>query len=114
MRSPMLPVCLVVVVLVAACNLTTTPQTPTPAPTLQPTFAPPAAPLPIDVTPINPNCPATPQTWLPYTIVEGDSLSVLAEQTGATINELVINNCLDNADEIFAGFIIFLPGVPPL
>ncbi len=113
MRSLIIAVCSLMAVLVAGCNLTMAPPTPTITPTLPPTFAVPASPLPVDVTPVNPNCSATPQNWLPYVIVEGDNLSALAEETGTTVNELVINNCLDNPDEIFAGFIIFLPALPP-
>lgn len=113
MRSLSRLIMLCFIILLAGCNLTTTPPTPTLAPTQFPTIEPIASVAPpADSTPVNPDCPATPAGWIPYTIVEGDNLSALAAATGSTVNELVINNCLDNPDEIYAGFVIFLPQTP--
>lgn len=109
MRSPAFIRLLLLALVLAGCNLTTAPPTPTLAPTQPPTFEPVVTSLPLDVTPINPDCPLTPNNWLPYTIAAGDSLSVLAEQTGSTITELMTNNCMENPDQLFAGFVIYLP-----
>lgn len=108
---------LVIVLLVAAgCNLTARqPTTPTPPPTapLITTLPPDANQVqPPPAEPINPDCPATPFDWITYTIEPGDSLSLLAEQTTSTIEELVAGNCLANADEIFVGQVIYLPRQP--
>ncbi|MBI5667839.1 MAG: LysM peptidoglycan-binding domain-containing protein [Chloroflexi bacterium] len=111
MRSPDILRLIVLAAVLAGCNLTTAPPTPTLAPTQPPTFAPIITPLPVDVTPINPDCPQTPNNWIPYTVEEGDNLSTLAEQTGSTVTELMANNCLENPDQLFAGFVIYLPPV---
>jgi hypothetical protein len=104
------------VLVLAGCNLSAT--TPTP------TFAPPTAtdiPLVLPTAPggipspqaaINPNCPATPPTWVQYTIEPGDSLGLLASQTDSTIDDLVRGNCLNNPDAIAVGEIIYLPNAP--
>lgn len=113
MRCALPLVLLLIAITLAGCNLTTTPPTPTLAPTQPPTAEPivPIAP-PLDSTPVNPNCPLTPAGWVPYTVVAGDNLSTLAEETSTTINDLVTNNCLDNPDQIYAGFVIYLPQTP--
>jgi hypothetical protein len=113
MRSAFTLVLLFITIVLAGCNLTTTPPTPTLAPTEPPTFAPiaPVAP-PAGSTPVNPDCLLTPANWIPYTVETGDSLSLLAEQTSSTVNELVTNNCLDNPDQIFVGIVIYLPQTP--
>ncbi|HEX2907735.1 MAG TPA: LysM peptidoglycan-binding domain-containing protein [Phototrophicaceae bacterium] len=104
---------LTVVLMLAGCNLTTTPPTPTLAPTQPPTLEP-LVPIesPTDNTPINPDCPATPSDWLAYTVEVGDSLSLLAEQTGSTIGDLIAGNCLENPDAIYVDFVIYLPRIP--
>lgn len=113
MRSASTISSLLIATLLAGCNLTTAPPTPTLAPTQPVTFTPfaPAEP-PADSTPVNPDCPATPAGWMPYTVVSGDNLSTLAEATGSTVNELVTNNCLENPDQIYAGFVLYLPQMP--
>jgi hypothetical protein len=105
---------LVLIILVfAGCNLTTAPPTPTLAPTQPPTFAPLASAAPTgELPPANPDCPLTPAGWVAYTVEAGDSLSLLAEQTGTTVDELVTANCLDNPDQIYVDFVIFLPQAP--
>ena len=105
--------------LLAGCNLQMqrpTPTTPPNAPlitTLAPNggIPPPAFPA-VQGTPINPGCPATPSTWITYTVEPGDSLGLLAEQTSSSIDELVAGNCLGNPDELFVGQLIYLPRQP--
>jgi hypothetical protein len=96
------------------CNLTARqPTTPTPPPTAPLiTTLPPASNPPVNAEPINPDCPTTPFDWITYTIEPGDSLSLLAEQTTSTIDELVAGNCLSNADEIYVGQVVYLPRQP--
>ena len=97
-----------------ACNVTRALSTPTPPPTLPPT----PLPLPGDLQPAitqeppNPNCSATPPGWIPYTVEPGDSMGLLADQTSSTIQELVAGNCMDNADQIFVGQVLYLPRQP--
>jgi len=107
------------VLLLAGCNLSMRQPTPPTAPNapLISTLPPGAnlPPLPTSsgpVTPVNPDCPATPPGWIPYTVEPGDSLGLLAEQTSSTIEELVAGNCLSNPDEIFVGQVIYLPRQP--
>jgi hypothetical protein len=60
----------------------------------------------------NPNCAATPSGWISYTVEPGDSMGLLADQTSSTIQELVTGNCLDNADQIFVGQVLYVPRQP--
>ncbi|MDZ4769183.1 MAG: LysM domain-containing protein [Chloroflexota bacterium] len=111
----------------AACNLTQNP----PTPTLRPSITPPIAltlssgTLLPSVTPINLNTPVPGQTgggssttclapagWVVYVIEPGDSLGLLAEATGTTIDLLVSANCLADASLITAGQPIYLPTEP--
>ena len=63
-------------------------------------------------TPINPDCPVTPSTWISYTVESGDSLGLLAEQTSSALDELATGNCLTNPDALFVGQVIYLPRQP--
>jgi hypothetical protein len=105
---------LIIMLMLLGCNLTARqPTTPTPPPTaLLITTLPPASNPAIPAEPINPDCPVTPFDWITYTIEPGDSLSLLAEQTTSTVDELVAGNCLNNADEIYVGQVIYLPRQP--
>ena len=112
--------CLALVgLLLAGCNLQRQRPTPTTAPnaplitTLAPNggIPPPEFPV-VQGTPINPDCPATPSTWIIYTVETGDSLGLLAEQTSSSIDELVAGNCLSNPDALFVGQVIYLPSQP--
>lgn len=111
---------LALVLLLAACNLSR--RTPTPraqptatfvAPLTLPTQDP-ANPLGATAVPaaVNPNCAATPPTWVQYTVEAGDSLGLLAQQTNSNINDLVAGNCLDNPDQIEINQVIYLPTTP--
>lgn len=110
---------ILLLLLLAACNLSMRQPTPTAAPnaplitTLPPesNFQPPAEPV-SPGTSVNPDCPATPLGWIAYTVEPGDSLGLLAEQTSSTIDELVRGNCLANPDEIFVGQVIYVPRQP--
>ncbi len=108
---------LIILLLAMGCNLTarqpTTPTPPASSPlvsTLPPVNNtnpnPPAAPV------VNPDCPTTPSDWTLYTVEPGDSLSLLAEQTGSTVEELAAGNCLGNADEIYVEQVLYLPRQP--
>jgi hypothetical protein len=120
MRSILQIGCLSLIgLLLASCNLSLGRPTPTSAPnaplitTLEPNggIPPPEFPA-IHDTPINPDCPTTPSTWISYTVETGDSLGLLAEQTSSTIDELVTGNCMTNPDELFVGQVIYLPRQP--
>jgi hypothetical protein len=104
------------IVLLCACNLVSAPPTPTapPSPTAVPLELLPPTPLVIDpnATPIVSDCAATPLNWIAYTVEAGDSLSLLAEQTRSTVEEIAAGNCLDDADQIQIDTVIFLPRVP--
>jgi hypothetical protein len=106
-----------------ACNLTTAPPTPTVAPATEiPLFLPSVTPFAnlgvttpfatgVPVEGVNPNCPIPPG-WITYTVEPGDSMGLLAQQTDSTIAELTQANCLDNADQIFVGQVLYLPRTP--
>jgi LysM repeat protein len=53
-----------------------------------------------------------PLGWVVYTVQPGDTISLLAERTGTTMQELIAANCLANADVINAGQTIYLPSAP--
>lgn len=110
-----------------ACNLTTTPPTPTARPALPtptnfsaaPTLFASITPLPGlggGVSPTQPpgsnTCPSTPPNWIPYTVEAGDSIGALATATSSTIQDLVNANCLTDPDTLFTGQVIYLPRSP--
>ncbi|MFN8530825.1 MAG: LysM domain-containing protein [Anaerolineae bacterium] len=108
--------------MVVACNLALPDPTPTPMPT-QPRVATPIpgipsiTPLggsgqPISVTGDNGQVCVIPSGWIEYTVEAGDSLSLLAEQTGSTVDQLVSTNCMTNADNLFEGQTLYLPRIP--
>ena len=104
-----------IVFTVMACNLTRGAPTPTVLPVIiTPTPLPPieGGQPPVIEEPVNPDCPATPAGWIPYTVEPGDSMGLLAEQTASTIQELAAGNCLDNPDQLFVGQVIYLPRQP--
>lgn len=101
---------------------TATPLPPTETPTLLP---PPSTPVVIVVTATPVTAPATlppaapaggvcqpPAGWVAYIVQQGDTLNLLAERTGASINELQKFNCLPSFT-LQLGQQIFLPIIPP-
>ncbi len=53
-----------------------------------------------------------PPSWPSYVIQPGDTLFSLATATGTTVNELMVANCLTDANHIIAGMTIRLPRLP--
>ncbi|MDX2161508.1 MAG: LysM domain-containing protein [bacterium] len=107
---------------VSACNLARPIPTPTPQPT--PAFVPPT-PLPgqPSLTPLgqgggrtvtgeNGQVCVIPPGWVEYTVETGDSMGLLAQQTGSTIQQLTTTNCLNNPDNLFVGQTLYLPRPP--
>ncbi|CAG1005715.1 Cortical fragment-lytic enzyme [Anaerolineae bacterium] len=108
----------------AACNLSASPPTPTAAPFTQIPLIIPTQPVISDpnqlLTPVgstlpveglNPNCPL-PAGWVTYVVEGGDSMGLLAGQTDSTINELTQANCMDNPDSIYVGQVLYVPRPP--
>jgi LCP family protein required for cell wall assembly len=83
------------------------PAAPPPAASPQPTAAARMATRAI-VTP--PPC-VPPDDWGIHEVVEGDTISSLAEQYGTDVDTLMIVNCL-SADTIFIGQKLYAPGAP--
>jgi hypothetical protein len=102
------------ILLLAGCNLSAATPTPHILPTAPPTDIPQELFPTALTTPVNPDCPATPNNWVPYTIQAGDSLGALAQETSSSINDLVAANCLSNPDQITEGTTIYLPQNPQL
>ncbi len=50
-----------------------------------------------------------PAGWQPYTVLPGDTLSIIAERVGSTAAELQASNCLLNPDTIYVGQTLYLP-----
>lgn len=109
---------LLLVILLAACNLNTTPAPSEvtesaliPTLTPPPTQPPPASPTPQATvqTVINPDCPDTPANWSSYTVRPGDTLSRIASTSGSTVEALTRGNCLDRPDAINVGQTLYIP-----
>jgi LysM repeat protein len=117
----------VLIILPAACTLTSNTQ-PTPIPTstpptlvfptqtpvpttvaAQPTLTPlpTAAPATVSPQPVPP-CPI-PQGWVPYQVAPGDTLNAIARRTGTTANQLAVGNCLANPNAIYVGQYLYVP-----
>jgi hypothetical protein len=112
----------IALLLLAACNLTNVPPTatpqPTPVPLLLPTIPPVIAPGTV-LTPVGGSttgtvstCPLTPPTWIPYTVQAGDSLGAISVAVDTPLQDLVTNNCLQDANSLFADQVIYLPRLP--
>ncbi len=105
-----------------ACNLTNVPRTPTPQPTPIPLILPTTPPIIAPGTIITPvgggattggsPCPLTPITWVAYTVLPGDSLGAISVAVDTPLQELVINNCLADANSLFVDQVIYLPRFP--
>ena len=113
---------------ILACNLTTTPPTPTaratPATAIPtrgaPTLFASITPLPgsggatnIGVPTLIPpnNCPP-PTGWVQYVVQNGDSLAGLADATGSTMQQLATANCIADPDTLYIGQVLYLPKNP--
>lgn len=108
-----------------ACNLTTSPPTPTARPELPtatrqgaPTLFPSITPLAgsgsgggVATIPAPANC-AFPSGWVQYVVEPGDSISGLAEATGTTVQLLMSANCLTDPDTLFTGQVLYVPQSP--
>lgn len=128
-----------IVLLACACTLDGS-GAPTPTVTLLATFPPPAAPIATEPPPVtvvvtqvtevaqiavtqvvavNAAPPAVitttcaqPTGWLPYTVVAGDTLGVLAISTFTSVAELATANCVTNPDLIYVGQTLYIPRAP--
>lgn len=60
---------------------------------------------------LNPNCPA-PTGWQAYIVAQGDTLGLIADAIGSSMDILQQYNCLDSPELIFAGQILYLPSLP--
>ena len=126
-RLNLILLALIGVLFAVACNLTTTPPTPTARPET-PTATRPGAPtLFASITPLvngggssggvivtsapPANCPP-PNGWVQYQVEAGNSLSGLADATGTTLQTLIQANCLADPDTLYTGQIIYLPMSP--
>lgn len=78
----------------------------TPYPTLTPSITPFGGER--TKTPSASGC-VIPDHWLPYTIQPGDTLSRLARRWNMSVNDLAHANCLENANAITAGLILYAP-----
>lgn len=126
-RPSLLTLALMALLFALACNLTTTPPTPTARPETPtatrigaPTLFPSITPLingggssgGVVVTSAPPaNCPP-PNGWVQYEVEAGDSLSGLADATGTTLQTLIQANCLADPDTLYTGQILYLPMSP--
>jgi len=74
---------------------------------------PPDAVLPtVSVITNSPNSSVTciaPIGWAPYTVLPGETLFEIAQATGTTVGVLRAANCIDDANRIVSGSIIFVP-----
>ncbi len=126
-RPSLLILTLIAMLFAVACNLTTTPPTPTVRPET-PTATRVGAPtLFASITPLingggssggvvvtsapPANCPP-PSGWVQYQVEAGDSLSGLADATGTTLQTLIQANCLADPDTLFTGQTLYLPRSP--
>jgi LysM repeat protein len=111
-----------------ACNLggSEKKRNPTPQPIPSVTFMPPTPTFVVDtatpyLTPTPTPTPVTPTaipcvplvSWTTfYAVQEGDTLYQIALATGTTVEQLVIANCLQNANVIAAGQLLRVPRLP--
>jgi hypothetical protein len=53
-----------------------------------------------------------PANWVEYTIQRGDTMVRIADLTSSSTDELVSANCIENANRIAVGQVIFVPKAP--
>ena len=128
-RALLLLIPLFLLASILACNLTTTPPTPTaratPATAIPtrgaPTLFASITPLPgggasggggnvPTLIPPN-NCPP-PTGWVQYIVQNGDSLAGLADATGSTVEQLGTANCIADTNIVYVGQVLYLPRSP--
>ncbi len=66
----------------------------------------------IEVISNSPNSSVTciaPPGWVRYTILPGETLFEIAQATGTTVGTLRVANCIDDANVIISGSVIFVP-----
>lgn len=85
---------------------TTSTPTSTATPTRTPTTT--MTPTPAECV-VNP-----PEEWIIYRVMAGDTLSALAFNTGTTVDELMMVNCIDDTRGLIAGASIYLPAAPSI
>ena len=86
--------------------------TPSPTVTLNPTPTQGSLPQPTSAAPPTvTNCTAR-TDWQIYTVQAGDTLGIIAQRTGSTINALATGNCLANPDSIAVGQQLRVPQLP--
>ena len=114
---------LIVIILTAACNLTTEPSAESGEATIAPTktlVSGTTLPTTDDGEPLSAKATAlpivsdcTPQTdWEIYTIQRGDNLTRIANQTTSTVDELIAANCLDTPNSLKVGQQLYVPHNP--
>lgn len=64
-----------------------------------------------NTAPTRTNC-LVQSTWPVYTVAAGDTLGVIAELTGTTVNQLVQANCLSSSELIYVGQPLRVPVLP--
>lgn len=106
----------------SACNLDAATPEPLPTATSEPIVAPTntaigsnagttTLPTPTDLPRINEanNC-TIPSGWVAYEVQPGDTLYGIGQLSGATVEDLVAGNCLENPDTIEVGQTLYIPG----
>jgi len=84
---------------------TALPPTATPAPTATPTIVPTATPAPSPV----PTAVPTPVPQQTYTVVAGDTLALIAQRFGTTVEALLAANDIDDPNTINVGQVLVIP-----
>ena len=112
---------LILIMTLTACNLITVAPVPTAeeiqitvvsATTSVPTDT--AMPATVTAIPASATSPAsngcnTPDDWIRYTVESGDTLFQIAQLSLSSVQELVEGNCLESADTITVGQLIYVP-----
>jgi hypothetical protein len=97
-----------------ATSTPTETPTETPTPTVVPTIASDILILPtLDVTPTRtPSTCAQPEGWMTYTVQATETLYALSLAVGSTVDDLKYFNCIEDADIVLAGRVLFVPVAP--